>query len=169
MCYCVITKKTQRQINKSRHNQIKRLERNNLELQKEPLLSHALAYFLGSALIVRAQPSTASFGIFNPIFDFLYNERYWCAALLILIVLFFCYAIFVGRPKSTIKFASETIVRWAFLPILFFIVNFLNNVVSLLQAHSSDLFVTIFYILGLLILIAVFLRLLVKAISSKRT
>ena len=89
ICYRVIMKKSQRKITSSRRNEIRRLKRDNFELQKEPLLSHALAYFLGSALIVQSQPPKPIYGLFNPIFDFLYYARYWVALVLILMVLFF--------------------------------------------------------------------------------
>jgi hypothetical protein len=130
------------------------------------MLSQALTYFLGSALIVRSQPPATSFPI-RPLFVFLYNTRYIIASLLIVIVLFFCYAVFFGRPKSIMVFTSEVILRWSFIPLIFFIVNFLNNVVLLLQENSLEWFIIGFYLIGLIILIIVFLRLLFKAVSLK--
>jgi hypothetical protein len=100
-------------------------------------------------------------------FVFLYNIRYVIASLLILVALLFLLCVFWDRPKSSIIFASEFILRWAFIPLVFFIVNFLNNVVLLLQEHSNEWFIITFYILGLVILTIVFLRLLIKAVSTR--
>lgn len=144
---------------RKKRNDFKRLRRKAQlvidDIHREYLITHALVYFLGSTLLAKSPKPSNIYGFLNPVFAFLHDARYVLAVVLMAFAVLLCCASFVRR-QTLASFLFEKLTSvWATMPLLFFTVTFLNDVVELLKSGENDIFGLVEYILGISLLTAV--------------
>lgn len=130
----------------------KRLDEDSSDIRKEYLLSQALVYFLGSALIAQASPPNRDYGFMTAVFEFVNDYRYIVAYVILAMALFLFYTALFPRPKGFKPFALVASLAGSFIPLVFFLVDLLRVVLELLKSSTNPLYAIIFYQLGFLML-----------------
>jgi hypothetical protein len=130
----------------------KRLDQDSRDMRKEFLLSQALVYFLGSAMVAQASPPNRDYGFMTIIFKFVNDNRFILALIVLVLSLFLFYSALISKPKAVMPFALLSVQAGSFIPLIFFLMDLLRVVLELLKDNPNGLYALIFYFVGLSIL-----------------